>query len=109
MRRVAAPPVLEEGLLLHHLPLLLDLLGGSTKCAARTWLSGECVGPGLANIAVARREPQLNQLCVRQAHQLHDLQHIMGARLLGHLLPLSLAVSCLRLKALASKHLLTGS
>ena len=109
MRRVAAPPVLEEGLLLHHLPLLLDLLGGSTKCAARTWLSGECVGPGLANIAVARREPQLNQLCVRQAHQLHDLQHIMGARLLGHLLPLSLAVSGLRLKALASKHLLTGS
>ena len=115
MRRVAAPPILEQGLLLHQLPLLLDL-EGSTKCAARTGLSDtglsvDSVDPILANIAVAPHEPQLYQLFVRQAHQINDLQHILGARLLVLLLPLGLAASGSLLIELAEiqVRLLTGS
>ena len=111
MRRVAAPPIFEQGLLLHQLPLLLDLLEGSTKCAARTGLSVDSVDPILANIAVAPHEPQLYQLFVRQAHQINDLQHILGARLLVLLLPLGDAASGSLLIALAEiqVRLLTGS
>ena len=109
MGRVAAPSILKQGLLLHRLPLLLDLLDGSARGAACTGLSGDCVVPILANISAARREPQRNQLFVRQAYYIHDIQQMLGTCLLDPLLPLGLAASDSLLIALASKHLLIGS